>query len=280
MGERLSMLREGIFALGLSLGIFVATLFFVAVNSPDSFSVGAPEMWSSIAGALVGGIISAIVAQRSFRLATARELEKQEAERLAIRKAQAYTLLLKLMDTLDRVHKAHNYYRTFEAHAVVEVREKNPATGHLRVKCQIWKPLEGKKKLVDLGLQERSYMLEEGALELFNLVSDLEGALSNCDFLEEKYQAFFEEFSHGQLSGGEVTVQDKSVISEGEPDEFGLLRVTDALDKLRSALTLATPQLFEAIEKVIGLIERKFGEKVEIEFRRTLSGVADYARKE
>ncbi|MGP1355228.1 hypothetical protein [Roseicyclus sp.] len=276
------LLGVGYLSIGVIFGVCAATTILAFAPSGPSLNIGLPsiphpEVWASVLGALVGGLISALVAQSSFEKATIRELSRDEAERKSVRRAQAYSLLLKLRMALNHVQKAHNYYRTFEASSVVQIQRINIDSGAAEQVAQIWQPLQGKRKEVNLGIGEQAFLLEEGAIKLFNIISDLEGALSNCEFIEEKYREFFFGFIERQIADGDYRTEGKLITSSGRPDEFGLLRASDALEKLRASIVPTLPLLYEAISLATGLIEERFGEKIQMEFDREIRGVADYA---
>lgn len=278
------LLGVGYVSVGFIVGLCIsATIILLAPSdrtSDISFMIPGSELWASIVGALVGGFISALVAQSSFQRASEKELKRDEAQRKSVRRANAYALLLKLIQALDRVHKAHNYYRTYEASSVVEIKDINLTTGELRPRFQVWKPLEGKRKEIGFEVSEKSFILEERALELFNLISDLEGALSNCEYIENYYYQLFLKYIDEKAEKGETRVFGKRVETANAPDEYGLLKLSDALEKLRAALAGARPGLLSAVRQVQDLIEKEFGRKINFEFDESVHGVADYARSQ
>lgn len=277
------LLGVGYLSVGVILGVLVASaiILFLPDRRPNhilSLNISNPEVLASILGALVGGVVTAFTAQATFEKATIREMSRDAAERDARRKAQAYTLLLKLVQALDRVQKAHNYYRTFDRASIVEIIRQDATGDHTDKPVFIWQPLQGKRSGVEIENSEKAFLLEEGSIDFFNLISDLQGALSNCDFIEGKYNEFFWSFLDGRLEAGNTRVHGRLINAQSEPDEYGLLKTVDALDKLRAALTSVQPRSYKSVQMAISLIERKFGERVSMEFDISIDGVADYAR--
>lgn len=276
------LLAVGYLSVGVIVGVVVASLITLSLPISSTrdhlvLSIPNPEVWASVLGAIVGGLISAFVAKQTYEKATKRELARDAAEREEIRKAAAFSLLLKLRRALDHVQKAHNYYRTFEESAVFKIYELGSDNEGDSLIAQIWSPLQGKKKEVNLGIEEQAFLLAEGAITLFNTISDIEGALSNCEFIEQKYVEFFSEFYKNQLASGSHRTSGKLVQSVGAQDDYGLLKATDALEKLRIALYSTLPLLYDGIDHATSFIEDRFGEKIAFQFDKSISGVASYA---
>ena len=240
--------REGgHLSLGLVVGIFVATIFLLALDSFDlPFAIT-----DGVLGAIVGGFIAggvAIAGQFLVLIAESEVLEK--AERRSQRVA-AQGIFLKGHTIYDYTRKAHNYYRTFDRASVLSMapaEESQFGVGE----ANLWKPLKSRKTVIKFDADEKKFALDLKNVKFFNSLVDLEASFEQLQFIELEYSEKFDQFERRNVRGQLRGLVGRQVHSEGPVNPLDILELIDLLIHLRR---LAVSTLNHAISVNSQIIE-------------------------
>ena len=257
-------LDRGYLALGVMIGAILCLFGLLYLGFFEFLKISS-DLVAAFIGAVLGGSIALwgqlISIQATQQERTIRTYEEQTA--------RAQSIFLKMQSFYSHVQKLHNHYRTYDASSQIFING-SPA---------LIKPLQGNNIQLDLNIEEKSFLLSQKNVSLFNKMSDLEGISSNLFLLSSYYLTKLTVFQQRQVSSGKVKVLDGVVRSEGEPDVYNLIELKDILHHILETLRVGLPLCENAMAEILKIVS-EFGLKIELDTVSDISGAADYKTRQ